>query len=46
MFAIPIDIDLFSGSTNLKIQATHGIADMHVNQIVTKRQDMNATFSN
>ena len=35
MLAIPKETDLFSGSTNLKIQATHGIADMQVNHMVT-----------
>ena len=44
ILAMPIDIDLFSGSTNLKIHATHGIADIQVNQIVTNRHDMNAIF--
>ena len=44
MLAIPMDIDLFSGSTNLKMLATQGIADIDVNQMVTNRHNMKTTF--
>ena len=45
MFAMPIDRDLFSGSTNLKMHATHGMADMQVNQIVTNNDKTKPTNS-
>ena len=39
MKAIPMESDLFSGSTNLIIQAIQGIPDMRETQMMTKRME-------